>query len=635
MASARGFFLRIAFPASLRISAAQDTGNTINYATSATYAPQVALASAQNGSSVLSTMFYNSRLELCRISVKNTGTAPTNCASTTTGNVLDLTYSYASANNGSIATQTNNVTSGRTQNYTYDPLNRLLTAQTQAASGGDCWGQSFGSNGPPPTLATDALANLFYTTATQCSAPQPRFTMNTSNNNQFAGTGIGYDSDGDMTQDTAYTYTYDAENRITTASGMTNGPYCYTYDGNGMRVKKSHASGGSCTGTVTVDMLYWRSIGGNTIAETDGTGSTTNSNYNEYVFFAGRRIAQSNPSLGSVYYYFADHLGSTRVVTTSTGTACYQVDYLPYGTENTPSGFSNTCSTRYRFTGYERDLETAYGTSAGNDYAFARYYNTRLGRFISADPLDGDITDPQTLNHYAYVRNNPINLLDPIGMDGSCGPSGCTSTVYAPADPFGPGIYGGNFFCNLDSNVFGGWGCMAMAPAFNHPPPPKPSQVPPGKPKPQKQSYADCVKDLANVGSIQNLTHAGNGFLSSAFLSNTFSSGIQLVQDLSSLSLSASGNDIAQTALSNGAAPLSQTAARNIPNVAVSVTAASATFSPTGVSVTQVSASAALPFGDVAQAGAKFLGNLANIKTIYDVGVALGAATVCAIPGIR
>ncbi len=146
------------------------------------------------------------------------------------------------------------------------------------------------------------------------------------------------------------------------------------------------------------------------------TGSTTNASYNEYVFFAGRRIAQSNPSSGNVYYHFVDHLGSTRVVTTAIGTACYEVDYLPYGTENTPAGFTNTCSTRYRFTGYERDLETAYGTSSGNDYAFARYYNSRLGRFMSADPLDGDISDPQTLNRYSYVRNNPVNRIDPSGL---------------------------------------------------------------------------------------------------------------------------------------------------------------------------------------------------------------------------
>jgi RHS repeat-associated protein len=398
-----------------RPTSAQDTTNSINFVTNGTYAPPGGPGSFQNGSSLVSTYFYNNRLEPCRISVKNTGTAPSTCASATAGTVFDLTFSYVSGNNGNTATQTNNVTSGRTQNYTYDPLNRLLTAQASASSGGDCWGQSFGNGGPPPTMAADALANLFYSTSTQCSSPQPRFTVN--GNNQFTGTGISYDSDGDMTQDTVYSYTYNAENRIITATGMTGGPYCYTYDGNGLRVMKAHANGGSCTGTVTVDMLYWRNIAGNTIAETDGSGSTTNSSYNEYLFFAGRRIAQSNPSSGSVYYYFVDHLGSTRVVTTATGTACYEVDYLPYGNENTPSGFTNTCSTRYRFTGYERDAETAYGTSAGNDYAFARYYNSRLGRFMTGDPLGGDTSDPQTLNRYSYVRNNSLNAVDPSGMN--------------------------------------------------------------------------------------------------------------------------------------------------------------------------------------------------------------------------
>ena len=428
-----------------RMTSAVDTANNINYVTSPTSSPKMyappggpqnlifGRSGTFNGISEIRA--YNNRLEV-------TGIEATSSASTP----LNLTYSYVSGNNGNISQQTNNATNGRTQNYTYDPLNRLLTAQTQAASGGDCWGQSFGNNGPPPTLAADALANLFYTSATQCSAPAPQFTMNTSNNNQFTGTGIGYDPDGDMTADTAYAYTYDAENRISTASGMAGGPYCYTYDAFGLRVMKSHASGGSCTGTVTVDMLYWRSISGDTIAETDGSGSTTNSSYNEYIFFAGRRIAQSNPSSGSVYYYFVDHLGSTRVVTTATGTACYEVDYLPYGAENTPSGFSNSCTTRYRFTGYERDAETAYGTSAGNDYAFARYYNSRLGRFMSADPLDGDITDPQTLNRYAYTRNDPVDYVDPTGMylvgvpntpGGAPGPA--NGGGFNPFDPTGSG----------------------------------------------------------------------------------------------------------------------------------------------------------------------------------------------------
>src|SRR5882762_5034626 len=123
------------------------------------YCPPGGLASVQDGSSLVSTMFYNNRLELCRISVKNTGTAPANCGSGTTGNVFDLSYTYAqsSHNNGNIATQTNNGTSNRTQTYTYDSLNRLLTAQAAATSGGDCWGQSFGNNA---NLGDDALNNL-------------------------------------------------------------------------------------------------------------------------------------------------------------------------------------------------------------------------------------------------------------------------------------------------------------------------------------------------------------------------------------------------------------------------------------------------------------------------------------------
>jgi RHS repeat-associated protein len=415
-----------------RMTAATDVANSINYAKAPSsgtmYAPTGALASDTHGyvsggfAGITESYTYNNRLELTAIQ-----------ATSSAGTPLNLAYSYVTGNNGNIATQTNNVSSGRTQRYTYDSLNRLLTAQAQSASGGDCWGQSFGNGGPPSTMATDALANLFYTSSIKCSSPAPQYTMNTANNNQFTGTGISYDSDGDMTADTAYSYTYDAENRIITANGMTGGPYCYTYDGNGIRVMKAHASGGSCTGTVTVDMLYWRSISGDTIAETDGTGSTTNSSYNEYVFFAGRRIAQSNPASSSAYYYFVDHLGSTRVVTTAAGTACYEADYLPYGTENTPAGFANRCPVpiRYKLTGYERDAETASGTSSGNDYAFARYYNSRLGRFMSGDALAGDTSDPQSLNHYAYVGNNPVNWSDPSGLCPRGDSYTLPSTVYA------------------------------------------------------------------------------------------------------------------------------------------------------------------------------------------------------------
>lgn len=84
----------------------------------------------------------------------------------------------------------------------------------------------------------------------------------------------------------------------------------------------------------------------------------------------------------------------------------------------TNSGFSgstklvtalNLRRENYKFAGYERDPETQL------DYAFARYYNNRLGRFMSVDPLGGSEMDPQSLNGYSFVVNNPTNFADPSG----------------------------------------------------------------------------------------------------------------------------------------------------------------------------------------------------------------------------
>jgi RHS repeat-associated protein len=65
----------------------------------------------------------------------------------------------------------------------------------------------------------------------------------------------------------------------------------------------------------------------------------------------------------------------------------------------------------HKFTGKERDTES------GLDNFEARYTGSSLGRFMSPDPLAGHTVDPQTLNRYAYVRNNPLNLTDPTGLD--------------------------------------------------------------------------------------------------------------------------------------------------------------------------------------------------------------------------
>jgi RHS repeat-associated protein len=78
---------------------------------------------------------------------------------------------------------------------------------------------------------------------------------------------------------------------------------------------------------------------------------------------------------------------------------------------NKYDAFRTLVHSPHKFTGKERDAET------GNDYLEARFNSSTLGRFMSPDPLGGHQEDPQTLNKYVYVRNNPLILTDPTGLD--------------------------------------------------------------------------------------------------------------------------------------------------------------------------------------------------------------------------
>lgn len=120
----------------------------------------------------------------------------------------------------------------------------------------------------------------------------------------------------------------------------------------------------------------------------------------------------------TVYYYFEDHLGTSRVmVQAGQNTACYEADFYPFGGERL---ITNACSQNYKFTGKERDSET------GNDYFGARFYASNLGRFLSPDPLlnSGQPWAPQSWNRYSYTVNNPLRYIDPTGLF-TWRPSGC------------------------------------------------------------------------------------------------------------------------------------------------------------------------------------------------------------------
>jgi RHS repeat-associated protein len=167
--------------------------------------------------------------------------------------------------------------------------------------------------------------------------------------------------------------------------------------------------------------IYWYGLSSDPLLETDAAGN----NPTEYIFFSGKRIARRDPN-GTVFYYFGDHLGSSRSILQAGQTIpCYDADYLPFGGERV---ITDTCPQAYKFTGKERDSES------GLDFFGARYYSSAQGRYLSADwsatpvPVPyADFSSPQSLNLYSYVGNNPLNLTD---RDGHC----CSFSASSIAD---------------------------------------------------------------------------------------------------------------------------------------------------------------------------------------------------------
>ena len=155
-------------------------------------------------------------------------------------------------------------------------------------------------------------------------------------------------------------------------------------------------------------VVYWRGVGGDVLAETDTSGGTIN----EYIFFAGSRIARLDAG-GNVYYYFPDALGSEVAITNATGVVCYDADFYLGGGEKLPL-FTNTCPPNYKFAGMERDSET------GLDHTMFRQYSSPYGRWMTPDPAGlgaASLANPQSWNMYAYVVNNPTTFTDPLGLD--------------------------------------------------------------------------------------------------------------------------------------------------------------------------------------------------------------------------
>jgi RHS repeat-associated protein len=238
------------------------------------------------------------------------------------------------------------------------------------------------------------------------------------------------------------------------------GTETYTYDGNGVLLKRARYAAGSST-----PISWTRYVGGLYELHSDGT-------YTKYYQGLGRTVAiRTGTGGGTVYYPLLDHLGSTVGLLDGSGNVVSgsKTWYWPYGAQRVPPGQNPPTQTQTDrlYTGQRAEP----GDSALGLYNYkARFYSTMLGRFVSVDPVGGTVGDPQSWDGYAYTRNNPLRFTDPTGRV-TCAPA-------MPGLGSGAGDPGG---CNGgECDLACAHGAEAMcavnptAPGCSGPPPPTP-----------------------------------------------------------------------------------------------------------------------------------------------------------------
>ncbi len=196
----------------------------------------------------------------------------------------------------------------------------------------------------------------------------------------------------------SYTQGWNQENRLQTVT-VNGATTTFTYDGDGKLVKKTVG----ITTTYYVGPHYEKIVSTNVVTAT------------KYYTFGSQRVAMrvctgTNGSCGTngvtstLTYLHGDHLGSASLSTNATGGKVSEMRYYPYGEMR-----SGAMATDRQYTGQRREIGLGL-----YDYN-ARYYDPYLNRFISPDSIVPSPANPQSLNRYAYVLNNPLRYTDPTG----------------------------------------------------------------------------------------------------------------------------------------------------------------------------------------------------------------------------
>jgi len=225
-----------------------------------------------------------------------------------------------------------------------------------------------------------------------------------------------YDLDGNQTQDASgNTYAWDAKNELVQITYPGGAKSLFSYDGLGRRVAiVETGSNGAITNT-----KQFVFDGFNPVEERDAGNNVTK-----------RFFAQGEQIVGASYYYTLDHLSSIREMTSGSGVIQARYDYDPYGVMSIVGGVTLACDFQYAAY-YE------HAPSRLNLPTF-RPYGPNSGRWPSRDPFG----EWDEINLYAYVANDPTNLVDPFGL-------------FTEVLTFSPAGYGRSSFGHTAINING------------------------------------------------------------------------------------------------------------------------------------------------------------------------------------